>query len=194
MAEAVRLFTQQDGTLNFADGGGVAAGNGGYSAAGALQGPHEYEVDFDDGDLGVTFPRRTVAHYKTRARTKNPPTLRYGEDELGSLTFSAKHRDSANAVDETLVDLLLWAAGMAIASSINTHWESTSASTLGAGDADVRTVAAKWTILDEGDVAHTKLFAFNFVELGVPQIGEDVFNNISLSAVIHDRVENCIAA
>lgn len=194
MAEAIRLFTQQDGTLKLADGGGVAAGTGGYSAAGALQGPNEYEVDFDDGDLSVTFPRRTVAHYKTRARVRNPPTLRYGEDELGSFSFSAKWRDSANAIDETLVDILMWAAGMSIASKILSSWESTSASVLGAGDSDVRTVALKWTVVDEGDVAHTKLFAFNYVEMGVPQIGEDVFDGLSISGVLHDRVENIIAA
>jgi len=194
MAEAIRLFTQQDGTLRIADGGGVAAGNGGYSAAGALQGPHEYEVDFDDGDLSAVLPRRTVAHYKTRGRSRNPPTLRYGEDELGSFSFNAKHRDGANAVDETLTDILLWAAGNSVVTDVSANWESTSSSVLGANDSDVNTVALKWTVVDEGDATHTRLFAFNYCEMGVPTFGEDVFNNMAISGVIHDRIENVIAA
>lgn len=189
MPEATRIFTQQDGTLEIA-----ALGGGAYDTAGNLIGAAlSYEVDYDDGDLDITFPRRAVNHYKTRARVRNPPSLRFGEDELGAFSFSAKYRDSANSTDETLADILLWAAGMTIG-NIGANWESTSASSAGAGDADVRTVGLKWTFLDEGDAAHTRLFAFNYAEMGQPKINEGEFNTLAISGVIHDRVENIIAA
>lgn len=188
MAEPTRIFTKQDGTLYIAAGGG-----GAYNAAGNLiAGCTEYEVDFDEGDLDVTFPYRTVTHIKTRGRTTNPPTLRHGDDEPGSLSFSAKHRDSANATDATLADILLWAAGMTIGVP-GASWESTSASSLGADDADVRTVGLKWVILDEGDATHTRTFVFNYVELGSAHLTEGDPNNIPISGVIHDRIENIIA-
>lgn len=188
MTEPIRLFTQQDGTVYIAGGGG-----GPYNAAGNLiAGCTEYEVDFDDGDLALTFPRRTVSHFKPRGRTTNPPTLRYGPDEDGSFSFNAKFRDSADAVDETLLDIVLWAAGMTIGVP-GASWESSSATTLGAADADVRTVGLKWAVVDEGDATHTKTFAFNYVELGTPSTTEDVFDNLSLSGVLHDRIENIIA-
>lgn len=188
MAEETRIFTMQDGTVRIA-----ALGGGAYNSAGTLiSGANEYEVDFDDGDLSVTFPRRTVAHYKTRGRVRSLPSVRFGEDELGSFTFNAKYRDSANSTDETLMDILLWAAGLT-SGNVGANWESTNASSAGAGDADVPLVALKWTFVDEGDATHTKIFAFNQVEMGPPQIGEGEFNNISISGVIHDRIENIIA-
>lgn len=194
MAEATRIFTRLDGTIYLADGGGVLAGTGGYSAAGLLVGPNEYEIDFEDGDLSVTFPRRSVAHYMTRSRVRHPPSLRYAADELGSFSFSAKFRDMRSITDETLMDVLMWAAGGNVTSLVNTGWESTSASALAAADSDVRTVAMKWRFLDEGDSIHTKIFAANFVELGAPTLAEDEFNTISISGTIHDRVENLIFA
>jgi len=187
MAEATRIFTGQDCTIKIA-----ALGGGAYNVAGALiAGALEYEVDFDDADLSVVFPRRPAANSRTRGRVRNPPALRFTDDELGSFTFTARFRDVANATDETLMDILLWAGGMTVG-DIGANWESTSASSAGAGDADVRTVGIKFTYLDEGDATHTHLLAFNYAEMGPPQIADGEFDNISISGVIHDKTENVI--
>jgi hypothetical protein len=189
VAESTIVKTRIDGTLQFA-----ALGGGAYNTStGALNGGAEsYTLAFEAGDLSLNLPSRAVSHYKDRGRTTNPPSIRYGEDQDGSITFSCHLRDLSDASAATLSDIISTMAGNA-RGYVGSNWESTRASSSGAGDAEVFSIAFKLTITNAGDGTDTHAIACNYV-VGQATLTEGDPSSFSFSGVIYDRVDQVYIA
>lgn len=184
MAESTIVKTRIDGTLQLA-----ALGGGAYDiGTGALDGAAEsYTVSFENGDLSLTLPSRAVSHFKDRGRTTSPPSLRYGEDQDGSISFSAHLRDLSDGSVAVLMDIASTLHGNP-RGYVETDWESTLASSAGAGDAEVFSIAFKLTITNAGDGADTHALACNYVT-GTITLTEGDPTTIQFSGAIHDRAD-----
>ena len=185
MAESTIIKTKIDGTLQIA-----ALGGGCYNTStGALDGSAEsYTVSFEAGDVNITLPSRAVNNFKDRGRITSPPSLRYGDDTEGSISFSAHLRDLSDAAAATLSDILATLAGNANG-YVGSNWESTVASAAGAGDAEVFAVGMKLTITNAGDGTDTHSIAFNYIT-GTGTLAEGDPSSFSFSGVINDPVDD----
>ncbi len=181
MAESTIIKTKLDGVLTFA-----ALGGGGYnSSTGALiGGANEYTVAFEAGDVEITLPSRAVNNFRDLGRITNPPSIRYGDDEEGSLSFTAHLRDLSDAAAATISDILASLAGNP-SGLVGSSWESTRASSAGAGDAEVFSLAVKLTITNAGDATDKHAIAFNYVT-GSGSIADGDPSTLSLDLTIHD--------
>ena len=185
MAESTIVHTKIDGVLQFATLGGGAYN----TTTGAVIGAAEtYTVSFEAGDVSITLPTRAVNNFKDRGRTTSPPSLRYGDDAEGSISFSAYLRDLSDAAAATLSDLLATMSGNP-SGYVGTNWESTRASAAGAGDAEVFTVGCKLTVTNAGDGADTHSIAFNYI-VGGGTIADGDPSTLSFAGVIHDPVDD----
>lgn len=184
MAESTIVKTSIDGTLYLA-----ALGGGAYntSTGALLSGGEQYTVAFEAGDVSITLPSRAVSNHKDRNRTTSPPSLRYGADTEGSISFSAYFRDMTDAASPTLSDILATLAGNP-SGVVGTSWESTSASAAAAGDAEVFSIAVKLKITNAGDGTDTHEIAFNFV-VGTGTLSEGDPTSFSFSGTIYDPVD-----
>jgi len=189
MAESIIVKNRIDGTLQFA-----ALGGGAYNTStGALNGGAEsYTLAFEAGDLSLTLPSRAVSHYRDRGRTTNPPSLRYGEDQDGSISFTCHLRDLSDASAAALMDIASTMAGNP-RGYVGTNWESTMASSSGAGDAEVFTIGAKLTITNAGDGTDTHALACNYIS-GTLTLTEGDPSSLQFSGTIHDRVDQVYIA
>jgi hypothetical protein len=125
MSESQVVKVKGDGTITLYDLGDV----------------HSYTVDFEAGDLQITPGGRAVNVFLNRSRFGANPSIRYGDDQESTFTFSAQMRDAgADTGVETLTDLLNWLLGSTQTSYVNTNWVSR-----GGVNAEVRTVRMKWT-------------------------------------------------
>lgn len=181
MAESTIVKTNKDGVLTFA-----ALGGGAYSpTTGAIIGAAlEYTVAFEAGDVQIDLPSRSVSNFKDRGRITNPPSIRYGDDEEGSLSFTAYLRDLSDAAAATLADILASLAGNP-SGLVGSSWESTRASAPGAGDAEVFSLAVKLTLTNAGDATDKHAMAFNYVT-GSGSIADGDPSTLSLNLTIHD--------
>ena len=184
MAESTIIKTKLDGVLQLA-----ALGGGAYNTTtGALNGGAEsYTVSFENGDVAITPPTRGVNNYKDRGRTTSPPSLRYTDDGEGSLSFTAHLRDLTDAAAAILSDIGATLAGNA-SGYVGTNWESTTASSSGAGDAEVFSIGAKLTITNAGDGGDTHAIGFNYLT-GTISFSEGDPDTISMDLVIQDPVD-----
>lgn len=184
MAESTIVKVKGDGVLTIA-----ALGGGAFNmTTGALNGGADsYTVAYEAGDVQITHPNRTVSHFLDRGRTTSPPALRYGDDVQGSISFTAHLRDLTDAAVATLHDILARCSGKAASGTgfVGSDWESTLASSAGAGDAEVFTVGLKLTITNPADGADSHGIAFNYVTL-TGSFSEGDPNTLSLNGVIHD--------
>ena len=120
MAESLIVKTKRDGTLTFSD---LAAAN-------------SYTVAFEAGDLNLTVPGATVNNFLDRGRfPAGNPSIRYGDDQPLTGTFTAYLRDISDLVDVTLTEILLQSGAVA------GGWTST----MGA-NGEVFTLKLSWTI------------------------------------------------
>ena len=128
MAESTIVKTKRDGTLTFSDNAGA----------------NTYTVAFEAGDLNLTIPGTTVNNFLDRGRLTDPPSIRYGDDQPLTGTFTAYLRDLSDAVDTTLVEIL------AQSGIVGSSWVSTMGAT-----GEVFTLKLTWTIagLIHGDTA-----------------------------------------
>lgn len=133
MAESTIVKTKRDGTITFRDGTTPTA--------------EEYTIAFEAGDLNIAIAGRTVNLFLDRGVMTDPPSIRFGDDQPMSGTFTAQLRDLNDAAVATLTDFLT-----------NTGFFATDWVSRGGPNAEVKTVQIIWTIagLDHGDPAdHT---------------------------------------
>jgi hypothetical protein len=185
VAESTIIKTRIDGTIQLA-----ALGGGAYNTTtGALIGAAlSYTVAFEAGDLSITLPSRAVNNFRDRGRITSPPSLRYGEDAEGSFAFTAHLRDLSDAAAATLMDIAATISGNPTG-YVGSNWESTLASSAGAGDAEVFAIGAKLTITNAGDGTDTHAMAFNYLT-GTISLSEGDPNTISINWVINDPVDD----
>ncbi len=184
MAESTIVHSKLDGELQLA-----ALGGGAYNTStGALIGGAEsYTVSFEAGDVSITLPSRAVSNFKDRGRTTTPPSLRYGDDTEGSISFSAYLRDLTDGAAAALSDILATLSGNA-SGYVGSNWESTMASSAGAGDAEVFSIGFKLTITNAGDGSDTHGIAFNYI-VGTGTLAEGDPDTFSFSGSIYDPVD-----
>lgn len=130
MAESLIVKTKRDGTITFSD----------------LAGANSYTVSFEAGDLNLTIPGATVNNFLDRGRfPPGNPSIRYGDDQPLTGTFTAYLRDLSDATDVTLPEIL------AQTGQVGTTWTST----MGA-NGEVFTLKILWEIagLIHGDTAN----------------------------------------
>ena len=145
MAESVIVKTKLDGTLQIASLGG-----GAYAAGGALNaGADAYTVSFEEGNFSLTVPTESLTHVLDRGKITSPPSLRLGDDQVMSGSFSAYYRDATAPTVEALMDILNKTG------HVGSTWQSVFDSSPGAGDAEVFGVDIKLTITNSGDATDT---------------------------------------
>jgi hypothetical protein len=131
MAESTIVKTKRDGILTLYDD---ARGN-------------SYAISYEQGDFSLTIPGRTINVFLDRGVLGATPSVRWGDDQPMSGSFTAYMRDANDAAAAILFNLATetgWA---------NSNWTSTLGS-----NAEVFTVEMELTIegTDHGDAAdHT---------------------------------------
>lgn len=118
MAESLITKTLRDVTVRISD----------------LAGLNSVEVVFEVGDFTLDVPRETINQFPDRGRFTSPPSLRLGDDQpmTGSWTFNL--RDVSDATDEMVSELIFNSGAIAA------NWVST----LGAL-AEVPVFTIRWT-------------------------------------------------
>lgn len=144
MAESTIIHTKLDGELTL--GSQCTAGGGSFSAsAGINTGADSYIVQFEAGDLSLTIPQATISHYLDRGKFRSPPSLRYGDDQAITFSFSAYFRDLTNDSSPALVDIIN-NEGYA-----GSNWVSTLSTSIASDDAEVFTIDLRWIVTNQGD-------------------------------------------
>lgn len=159
MAESTIVKTKRDGLLTFRDG--------------TTPTPEEYVVSFEAGDLNIAIPGRTVNLFLDRGVMADPPSIRYGDDQPMTGTFTAQFRDATDAAVATLMDILTQSGFV----------DSTWVSTMGA-NGEVKTFTLEWQIegTDHGDPAdHTLTLNYCYVTGSVAE-GDPTTISISFTA------------
>jgi hypothetical protein len=134
MAVSTVVKTNRDGTLTVKDGTGT---------------PLELVIAFESGDLSFTVPGPTVNAHLDRGELGATPSLRYGDDQPCTGSFSAHLRHPTDATDEVLMDLITQSG------QIGTNWVST----LGA----TAEVQAYTFVFDIAHASETYSVTFNHV-------------------------------
>lgn len=135
MSESAIVKVLGDGTLKFKDSGGS----------------NSYTVDYEAGDLQITVGGRAVNVFLNRGHFGASPSIRYGDDQECTFTFTAQLRDAgADTGAATLQDVLQWLVGSSATSYVNTNWVP-----IGGASAEVNTAQLEWTVegSDHGDGA-----------------------------------------
>lgn len=139
MAVSTVVKTKCDGTILIEDNGGT----------------NSLTVAFETGDLSIDIPGRTVNVFLDRGKFGSTPSLRFGDDQAVTFSFSAHFRHASDATQGTLTDII----------SNGGHFASTWVSRGGA-NAEVKTVQVTFTIegTDHGDSAdHTIVMDHCFI-------------------------------
>lgn len=133
MAESTIVKTKCDGTILFEDGAGT---------------PVSYTVAYEAGDLTINLPGKTVNAFLDRGKFGSTPSLRYGDEQAITFSFTAHLRDLSDGTDVVLPDFLLDTDG-----DLSTAAGSAQ-STLGT-NAEVMTWTVTFTIegTDRGDAS-----------------------------------------
>jgi len=90
MAEATIVKTKRDGTIKIQDSGGT----------------NSYTVAYEAGDLNITIPGPAVNVFLDRGRFGSTPSVRFGDDQPITFTFSAYLRDTTDAAAASLNDVI----------------------------------------------------------------------------------------
>jgi hypothetical protein len=150
---------KRDGTLTLLDSGGS----------------NSVVVAYEVGDLSITIPGPTIESYLDRGSFASTPSLRLGDDQPMTFTFSAYMRDVSDASYITL-ESILCSSGV---------FSSTWVSTLGSS-ADVKTVTTRWDIegTNHGDSADHRIeMNYCFVN---GSIGEGGPNTVNVAGTAFD--------
>lgn len=131
--------TKHDGTLTIYDNASA----------------HSVEIAYENGDFNMSVPGRANTIILDRGEFPATPSVRNGDDQPITCTFTAYVRDISDASYITVEEILLNAG----------YFASTWVSTLGA-NAEKKTVKCVWTIegTDHGDASdHTVTLAYCLV-------------------------------
>lgn len=162
--------TKRDGTLTF----GALAG-GAFDASGALNaGAESLVVAFETGDFNLSIPGPTVTHSLDRGVITSPPSIRYGDDQPMTFSFTALLRDLSDAAYATLEEIIMQSGYVA------STWESTPHT-----NAEVQAYDLKWEIegTNHGDAADHVIILENCVFTGSLQEGDP--DSISISGTAY---------
>jgi hypothetical protein len=159
VAYSTIVKTKRDGTIKFLDNGGS----------------NTYTVEYEAGDLSLTIPGSTVVNPLDRGQFGATPSLRYGDDQPITGSFTAYLRDLTDGSAATLEDII----------SQSGFVGSTWVSTLGT-NAEVFTVTIEWKIegTDHGDAADHTLTLNHCVVTGGFSEGDP--DTISISFTSYD--------
>ena len=159
MAVSSIIKTKRDGTLTISDRSDT----------------HSLTIQFEAGDLSVSIPGPAVSVYLDRGEFGATPSLRYGDDQPITGSFSAYFTEATDAA-ANLADLLTQTGNIA------TSWDST----LGVGS-EVQAYTLKWTIegTEHGDTAPDHSYTFQFCVLS-GSISEGDPNTISINFTAYD--------
>ena len=163
MAESTIVKTKRDGTISFAD----------------LGASNTYTVAYEAGDLTIDIPGPTVTNSLDRGIMGATPSLRYGDDQPMTGSFTAQLRDISDATDQTLFELIAKSGAIG-------GWTST----LGA-NAEVAAVTLTFQIegTDHGDAADHTIVCNHCVVTG--GISEGDPSTISISFTSYDLYPTC---
>ncbi|MAH45426.1 hypothetical protein CMI37_06330 [Candidatus Pacearchaeota archaeon] len=146
MTESTIIHTKLDGELTL--GSQCTAGGGSFSAsAGINSGADTYTVSFEAGDLSLTIPQQNVSNYLDRGKIGSTPSLRYGDDQPITFSFSAYFRDLTDAAAPALVDIIN-NEGYA-----GSNWVSTLSTSIASDDAEVFCIDLRWVVTNQGNAA-----------------------------------------
>lgn len=123
--------TKRDGTLTLLDNGGA----------------NSLTVAYESGDFSLNIPQEAVNAFLDRGSLGSPPSLRHGDDQPMTGTFTAYLRDLSDAAYATLEEILMQSG------FVGSNWVST----MGA-NGEVFTLTLRWTVegTNHGDAAdHT---------------------------------------
>jgi len=144
MSESTIIHTKLDGVLTL--GSQCTAGGGAFSAsAGINSGADTYTVAYEAGDLSLTIPQATISSYLDRGKFTLPPSVRYGDDQAITFSFSAYFRDLTDSSAPALVDII---SNQGYAGS---NWVSTLSTSIAADDAEVFAIDLRWVVTNQGD-------------------------------------------
>lgn len=155
MAISSIIKTKRDGTLTFSDG------------------TRTLTVQYEQGDLQIDIPGATIVATLDRGEFGSPPSLRKGDDQPITGSFTAYLRDISDASYATLEEMV----------TNGGYYASTHTSTLGA-NAEVKTQTLLWTIegTNHGDSTdHTVSLPYVWVTGGL-QEGEVCAINVSFTS------------
>ena len=164
MPESTIVKTKRDGTLMFSD---LAAAN-------------TYTVSFEAGDLNLTIPGATVNNFLDRGRLTSPPSIRYGDDQPITGSFSGYLRDISDVAYATLTEILTQTG------EVGASWTST----MGA-NGEVFALKITWTIagLIHGDASdHVVELDHCYVTGSLAEGDPDVVNLDFTSYVLYPTV------
>ena len=159
MAYSTIVKTKRDGTLTFSDN----------AAAESLV------VAYESGDLSLTIAGATIVNPLDRGQFGATPSLRYGDDQPVTGSFTAYLRDLNDAAVSTLENLVTQSG------YVGSDWVST----LGA-NSEVFTVTLAWTVegTDHGDPGDHTLTCNHCVVTGGFSEGDP--DSISISFTSYD--------
>ena len=164
MAESTIVKTKRDGTISFAD----------------LGASNSYTVAYEAGDLSIDIPGPTITSSLDRGIMAATPSLRYGDDQPMTGSFTAQLRDISDATDQTLFELIAKSGAIG-------GWTST----LGA-NAEVAAVTLTFTIegSDHGDSGGDHIIVCNHCVV-TGGISEGDPSTISISFTSYDLYPTC---
>ena len=133
MAESTIIKVKGDGTLTALDNGGT----------------NSHEFAFEEGNLTLNIPGRTVVVYRDRGLFGATPSVRFSDDQEITGTFTVNLRDISDATDVTAFEFIAGPSGQV---------GSTYVSTLGV-NAEVPLFTFRWDIVGvvHGDAAEHRV-------------------------------------
>lgn len=164
MAISSIVKTLRDGTLTITDGTRTCV------------------IAFEEGTLSLDVPGPTINHFPDRGEiSTTAPSLRKGEDQPMSGSFTAYQRDISDASYITLEEILLNSG----------YYASTWVSTLGA-TAEVKTVTLQWDVegTNHGDASDHQIICKFCVPSG--SIAEGNPNVVSVNFTSWDQYPDVV--
>jgi len=162
--------TKRDGILTL----GALSGGAFDLTTGALKaGAKSLDVAYEGGDFNLSIPGPAVNNFLDRGQFSDPPSVRYGDDQPLTWSFTAYLRDLSDAAYATLEEILMQSG------YVGANWESTIGDA--AGCAEVFAIGLRWKMLgtvhcDATD--HIIILQYNSV---TGSLAEGDPNTISLS-------------
>ena len=164
MSESTVIHTKLDGQLTL--GSQCTAGGGAFDAtAGINSGADTYTVAFEAGDFSLTIPQQSISSYLDRGKITSPPSVRYGDDQAITFSFSAYFRDLTDSAAPALVDVI---NNQGYAGS---NWVSTLSTSISSDDAEVFTIDLRWVVTNQGDATdiHKLVLPYCTVNLSISE-------------------------
>jgi hypothetical protein len=140
-----------------------------------VSGSNSYTVKYEDGDMKLDIPGPTVEHYLDRGRLADElggePSLRYGDDQPMTGSFSCRLRDlgtsailtASQFISKTGYYMDLWGSTMGPAGEVKTldlYWDIAGVTH---GDLANRTLLLPWTYISGAvEEGRPNRITFNF--------------------------------